>query len=76
MRNQVSFELKDGRLFQRCGDSVSELGSVSAIQSWGFSGTDSEQVPIRFDSRAVVVLDKLGTLRRILEQVAGDRKLI
>jgi hypothetical protein len=52
------------------------LGSVSAIQSWGFSGTDSEQVPIRFDSRAVVVLDKLGTLRRILEQVAGDRKLI
>ena len=49
---------------------------MAEIDSWGFSGTDSPQVPIRFSGRTVVVLDRHGALRRILEQVAGDRRLI
>ena len=73
-RARVSFELTDGRLIQRCGDTITELARVSEIQSWGFPGTDSQTVPIRVADRTMTVLDQHGTLRRILEQVAGDRR--
>ena len=74
-RGKFSFELADGYLLQRSGDSVTKLAKVAEIQSWGFSETDSSSVPIRCAGRTVTVFDRHGTLQKILAQVAGDRRV-
>jgi hypothetical protein len=67
-----SYELNGQRIIKRVGDSVSALVSVTGIVSWKARGRGP--IAIRLPEETVIVFDRSGKLRSILERVVGDKQ--
>ncbi len=67
-----SYEPIDQIIIKRVGDSVSELVSVTGIVSWKARGRG--QIAIRLPEETVIVFDRSGQLRSILERVVRDKQ--
>ena len=67
-----SYELSDGSIMKRFGDSLSELAPVAGITSWK-SGSRG-QIVIRLPDETVITFDRSGKLRSILQRAVGDKE--
>src|SRR5512146_937762 len=67
-----SYELNDQSIIKRVGNSVSEFVPVASHVSRQARGRG--QIAIRLPDETVIVFDRSGKLRSILERVVGDKQ--